>query len=158
MSGLEFVKRKAAEFRSWMWAMARRRRLESEMEKELSHHLEALTSDLIRKGHSPQEAERQARIALGPALMHKEGMRASLGLRWFDELRADLRYAVRMLRKSPGFTAVATGSLALGIGANTAIFTVMQHMLLDRLNVPHPEQLRMFYLSEPRDGLVNEMW
>jgi hypothetical protein len=70
----------------------------------------------------------------------------------------DLRYAVRMLKKSPGFTAVAVVSLALGIGANTAIFTVAQHMLLDRLNVPHPEQLRMFYLSEPRGGVVDEMW
>ena len=57
---------------------------------------------------------------------------------------------MRMLRKSPGFTAIAVGSLALGIGANTAIFTVAQHMLLDRLDVPHPEQLRMFYLTDPR--------
>lgn len=74
------------------------------------------------------------------------------------ELFHDLRYKLRQLAKSPGFTAVAILSLALGIGANTAIFTVAQHMLLDRLNVPHPEQLRMFYLSEPRDGVVSELW
>jgi predicted permease len=70
----------------------------------------------------------------------------------------DLRYALRQLRKSPGFTAVAVLTLALGIGANTAIFTVTQHMLLDRLNVSHPEQLRMFYLSSPRGGAVDQMW
>ncbi|HEX7892572.1 MAG TPA: ABC transporter permease [Terriglobales bacterium] len=75
-----------------------------------------------------------------------------------NRLFQDIRYAFRQLRKSPGFTCVAMLTLALGIGANTAIFTVAQHMLLDRLNVPHPEQLRMFYLSNPRNGVVDEMW
>jgi predicted permease len=128
------------------------------MDVELACHLELLTHDLIRSGFSPEEAARRARIALGPMLKHKEEMRASLGLQWWDQLWADMRYALRLLRKSPVFTAVAIGSLALGIGANTAIFTVAQHMLLDRLNVPHPEQLRMFYLSEPGEGVVNELW
>jgi predicted permease len=128
------------------------------MEAELANHLEARTADLMRTGLAPGDAARRARIELGPVLMHKEEMRASVGLRWVDELGADLRYAARMLRKSPGFTAIAVGSLALGIGANTAIFTVAQHMLLDRLDVPHPEQLRMFYLSESHDGVVEELW
>jgi predicted permease len=75
-----------------------------------------------------------------------------------NRLFQDIRYALRQLRKSPGFTTVAVLTLALGIGANTAIFTVAQHMLLDRLNVSHPEQLRMFYLSNPRSGAVDEMW
>lgn len=158
MKLLEMLSRWIAESRSWMRAVLHRRRLESEMEAELRNHLAALTADLMRAGHPAADAVRRARISLGPALMHKEGMRASLGLRWVDELRADVRYAARMLRKSPGFTAVAAGSLALGIGANTAIFTVAQHMLLDRLSVAHPEQLRMFYLSEPRESVVNEMW
>jgi predicted permease len=144
--------------RSWLRAATQRERLEDEMEAELAHHLEARTADLIRSGYLPQEAARRARIELGPALMHKEDMRASVGLRLFDELVADVRYALRLLRKSPGFTAIAVGSLALGIGANTAIFTVAQHMLLDRLNVPHPEQLRMFYLNESRNGVIDELW
>ena len=147
-----------SQLRSWMRSVVRRNSLEASMDAELAHHLESLAADLIRAGQSPAEASRQARIALGSTLTTKEGMRASLGLRWWDQFWADLRYALRILRKSPGFTAIAVGSLALGIGANTAIFTVAQHMLLDRLNVPNPEQLRMFYLSEPRDGVVNEMW
>jgi predicted permease len=128
------------------------------MEAELANHLEARAADLIRGGCTPEEAARRARIELGPVLMHKEEMRASVGLRWIDELIGDLRYGVRRLRRSPGFSAVAVGSLALGIGANTAIFTVAQHMLLDRLDVPHPEQLRMFYLNDAHGGVIDELW
>jgi len=132
-----------AQPRSWFRAVLGRNRLEAEMEAELACHLDALTADLVRGGETPAEAARQARIALGPVLKCKEGMRASLGLRWWDELRADLRFGVRMLRKSPGFTAVAVCSLALAIGANTAIFSIAKQFLFDRLNVPHPEQLRL---------------
>jgi predicted permease len=128
------------------------------MDAELADHLGRLTEDLIRAGKSPAEAARNARIALGAVMVNKEEMRASLGLRWWDELGADLRFAMRLLRKSPGFTAIAVGSLALGIGANTAIFTVAQHMLLDKLNVAHADELRMFYWSEPKDGIVQEFW
>ncbi len=67
--------------RSWMRAVVQRGRLEAEMEAELSVHLEQLTEDLMRKGHSPDEAARRARVELGAAAMHKEGMRASIGLR-----------------------------------------------------------------------------
>ncbi len=143
--------------RSSLRAIVHRRRLESDMEAELANHLEDLTADLIRAGHSPAEAARRARIALGPALVHKEGMRASLGLRWWDELGADLRYGIRILRKSPGFTAIAATSLALAIGVNTTIFSIAKQLLYDRLNVPHPEQLRM--LRWHGDGkLVHNMW
>lgn len=158
MSIHDFLIRIIAQPRSWLRAIARRNSLEQEMEAELAHHLESFTADLIRAGQSPAEAARNARIALGSSVTAKEGMRFSLGLRWWDELWADLRYALRILRKSPGFTVVAVGSLALGIGANTAIFTVAQHLLLDKLSVPNSDQLRMFYLSESRDGIVNEMW
>jgi predicted permease len=147
-----------AQPRSWFRAVLRRNRLEAEMEAELASHLEALTADLIRAGHTPAEAARRARIALGPALVHKEGMRASLGLRWWDELRADLRYGVRVLRKSPGFTAIAALSLALAIGANTTIFSVAKSLLYDQLNVPHPEQLRMLRWNGNGNVVVHGMW
>src|ERR1700722_839988 len=131
------------QLRSWTRAVAGRDRLEEEMEAELACHLENLTADLVRAGHSPAEAARRARVALGPMLVHKEEMRASLGLRWWDELLADMKYGLRMLRKSPGFTAIAAGSLALAIGANTAIFSIAKSLFYDRLGVPHAEQLRM---------------
>ena len=133
----------AARAKSWVRAVVGRGRLEAEMETELASHLEELTADLMRDGYAPEEAARRARIALGATTVHKEGMRASLGLRWWDELRADVHFGLRMLRKSPGFTVIAAGSLALAIGANTAIFSIAKIALYDRLGVPHPEQLRI---------------
>jgi len=147
-----------AQMRSWFRAMSQRGRLESDMEAELQVHLEQLTEDLVRAGHSPAEAARQARIALGPALIHKEGMRASLGLRWFDELRADIRYGIRILAKSPAFTVIAASSLALAIGANTTIFAIGKQLLYDRLNVSHPEQLRMLRWNGDGHESVPGMW
>jgi predicted permease len=132
-----------ARSRSWMRSIARRDRLESEMQAELAHHLEQLTADLNRAGYSPEEAARRARIALGGTMTHREEMRASLGLKWWDELLADLRYAARLLRKSPSFTLIAAGSLALAIGANSTIFAVGRQMLFGKVTIPHPEQLRL---------------
>jgi predicted permease len=134
-----------SELKSWMGAMTRRGRLEAEMEAELTEHLASRTEDLMRTGMTREEAARQARVELGPALMHKEEMRASLGLRWFDELAGDLRYAVRLLRKSPGFTLIAAGSLALAIGANATIFAVGKQLLFGRVTVSRPDELRMLY-------------
>jgi predicted permease len=147
-----------ARMRSWLRAMLHRRRLEAEMEAELQVHLEQLTGDLMRAGHSPKEAARRARVALGPALVHKEGMRASLGLRWFDELGADIRYGIRILAKNPAFTVIAALSLALAIGANTTIFAIGKQLLYDRLNVPHPEQLRMLRWNGDSHVVVQSMW
>jgi predicted permease len=128
------------------------------MEAELEQHLEALTADLLRAGHSPAEAARRARITLGPALVAKEEMRASLGLRWLDDLRDDVRYGTRILAKSLGFTFIAAASLALAIGANTTIFAMGKQLLYDRLNVPHPEQLRMLRWNGDGHEVVQGMW
>jgi predicted permease len=144
--------------RSWFRAVSERDRLEAEMDAELSHHLARLTEDLIRAGKSPSEAARNARIALGAIMVNKEEMRASLGLRWWDELWSDLRYGVRMLRKSLGFTAIAAISLALAIGANTTIFSIAKSLLYDRLGVPHPEQLKMLYWQASRNSVVHSVW
>ncbi len=137
----------SARMRSLARSVFRRKRLESEMEAEIRFHLESRTEDLVRDGFTPREAARRARLEFGTVATHKELMRHSLGLRSIDALWADLLYAVRILRKSPGFTAIAVASLALAIGANTTIFSYANQMLFVRLDVPHPEQLRLFRLT-----------
>jgi hypothetical protein len=132
-----------SQLRSYLNSFLRRDSVESNIEAELRTHIELRAEDLERIGLTPTEALCRARIEFGSIETHKEGIRSSLGLRLLDELRADLRYAVRMLRRSPGFTAVAVASLALGIGANTIIFTLAKGVLLDRLAVPQPQQLRL---------------
>jgi hypothetical protein len=139
-------------------AVFRREDLDRQVSEDLEFHIESYADDLTRTGMPRQEALRRVWVALGSLAAVRENSRQAWGTRRFDELRGDLRHAMRMLAKSPGFTAIAIGSLALGIGANTVIFTAAQHMLLDRLNVPHPEQLRMFWWTEPKDGVVTEMW
>jgi len=158
MSLRSFFVRIIEQPKSWLRAVLHRNQLEAAMEAELAHHLDSLTEDLVRAGHSPKEAARQARVALGAATTHKEGMRASLGLRWWDELWADLRYGARILSKNRGFTAIAVTSLALAIGANTTIFSIAKSLLYDRLGVPHPEQLRMLSWSATRHSVVHAMW
>jgi predicted permease len=132
--------------------------VDAQVSEELAFHVESYAEDLMRDGMPREAAMRRARAELGSLAVARENSRQAWGTRWFDELRGDLRYALRMLGKSPGFTAIAIGSLALGIGANTVIFTAAQHMLLDRLNVPHPEQLRMLQWSEPHPGVVESLW
>jgi predicted permease len=144
--------------RTWWKAVTRREELNGEIEAELAFHIESYADDLMQSGVSQDEAMRRARAELGGIAVQREKCRTAWGTRLWDELWADVRYGFRMLAKSKGFTAVAIVSLALGIGANTVIFTAAQHMLLDRLDVPHPEQLRLFEWTEPRDGVVESMW
>jgi predicted permease len=144
--------------KSWLRSTLGRRHLEQDMDEEVRFHIDARTADLIREGLAPDEAMRQARLEFGAVASHKDAMRNSLGLRWLDDLWCDLRYAARILRKSPGFTAIAVGSLALAIGANTTIFSIANEILYERLAVPHPEQLRLFTLTGDKNVAVHASW
>lgn len=128
---------------TWWRVIAHPRATAAQIDEELRFHIESYAEDLMRSGMPREEAMRRAKAELGSVAATRENARHAWGARIWDELRGDLRYGLRMLKKNPGLTAVATLSLALGVGANTAIFSMINALLLDAMPVSHPEQLRL---------------
>src|ERR1700727_1544361 len=137
-------------------------RQQSDVEEEFRSNLEAHREELMRQGVTAEAAQRKARTELGQPAVQNETYRAAIGLRPFDEIGGDIRYGLRALRRNPGFAAVAVLSLALGIGATTAMFSLIYAVLLhpfpyagaDRIMNPimidpqYPEEYSYFDLTK----------
>jgi putative ABC transport system permease protein len=131
--------------RSWVQAILRRSRTESEMDAELRFHIEVYAEDLIRSGVPRSEAMRRARLEFGGIERAKEECRDTRGTRFVEKFLQDLRFAARMLRKNPGFTAVAVLTLALGIGGITAMFSAFDTILIRPLPYAGADHLVMIW-------------
>jgi putative ABC transport system permease protein len=141
--------------RALISALFRRSGFEQEMDEELRSHIQNRAEDLQRRGLPRAEAERQARIEFGGYQRYEEECRESVGVYFFETLLQDLRFGLRVLRKSPGFTLAAIVTLALGIGANTAIFSVVYGVLLAPLPYHDPGSIIVLNETTPKVGRVS---
>ena len=133
--------------RPWFW---RRKAREAELDEEVRAHLDMAAQTAIERGAAQKEAERAARREFGNMGLMKEVTRDGWGWRWLEDLVEDVLYGLRMQRKNPGFAATAILTLALGIGANTAIFSVVDAILLRPLPYREPDRLVRIWESSPK--------
>jgi predicted permease len=142
--------------RSLFRAIASRRDFEAALNEELRFHIEQCAEDLMRSGAPSEEALRRARMEFGGLEAVKGDCREARGLYLFDELERELRYSVRLLRKTPGFTASALLTLALCLGANLTIFAVIDAILIRPLPFPNADRLMTMYNTYPKAGVERD--
>jgi len=133
-----------------------RSQMNAEMEEELRSHIQHRADDLERSGLPRAEAERRAHIELGGIEQTKEECREAAGGTLVESILRDVRFALRLLRKSPGFTAVAVITLAMAIGANAVVFSVLNGLILRPLNVPEARSL--YVIGRASDRATNESY
>ncbi len=143
---------------SGIHALFHKEQRSQDMDEELRAFQEASVEEKIRTGLNPHEAQRAARIEMGSTETVKEKVRSATWESTAQSIAQDIHYGIRQLLRAPGFTAVAVLSLALGIGANTIIFTLAKGVLLDRLAVPQPNQLRLFSIIRGKLSPIHHWW
>src|SRR5262245_55607465 len=143
---------------TWWHRLWRKKQLDAQLEKELDFHLEQHIADLIQEGYDPVEARRRARLELGGVEQVKEKTRDARGTRWLEDFSRDARYSLRTLKQKVAFSTVTLLTLALGIGATTIMFTMVDGVLFKPLPFPEPDRLVVLQEQTARATEYGNLW